>query len=179
MIYVPYEGWGNSFQYHCPASRLRVRLVAAVSVAAGGRGDGARAPADGVPSAGAQAPAGGAATASAAGPRGRIYPAEELRRVARVASARCKKANVPSDSACLLAEAAPFLKYRPEDPDCRYVSGTALSVAECSDFAEGCQSVDPKDLDHQLAALQNAGKDCSREPTEVERTEVLKLAGSP
>ncbi|WP_437814931.1 hypothetical protein [Sorangium sp. So ce1078] len=139
-------------------------------------GDGARAPADGVPSAGVPAPGGG--VASAAGPRARIYPAEELRRVARVASARCKKANSSSDSACLLNEATPFLKYRPEDPDCRYVSGTALSVAECSDFSEGCQSVDPKDLDHQLAALQSAGKDCNREPTEVERAEVLKLAGS-
>ncbi|WP_437968611.1 hypothetical protein WMF04_04650 [Sorangium sp. So ce260] len=143
-----------------------------------GAGDGARAPADGVPSAGAPAPAGGVASASAAGPRARVYPAEELRRVARVASARCKKVSSPSDSACLLNEATPFLKYRPEDPDCRYVSGTALSVAECSDFSEGCQSVDPKDLDHQLAALQSAGKDCNREPTEVERAEVLKLAGS-
>ncbi|XXX78197.1 hypothetical protein WMF30_05445 [Sorangium sp. So ce134] len=143
-----------------------------------GGGDGARTPADGVPAAGAPAAAGGDAMARSAGPRGRIYPAEELRRVARVASARCKKVNALSDSACLLAEATPFLKYRPEDPDCRYVSGTALSVAECSDFAEGCQSVDPKDLDHQLAALQNAGKDCNREPTEIERTEVLKLAGS-
>ncbi|WP_437944925.1 hypothetical protein WME98_28545 [Sorangium sp. So ce296] len=142
--------------------------------------DGARAPADGVPAAGAPvpAPAQNDAAARSAGPRGRVYPAEELRRVARVASARCKKANAPSDSACLLTEATPFLKYRPEDPDCRYVSGTALSVAECSDFSEGCQSVDPKDLDHQLAALETAGKDCDREPTEIERAEVLKLAGS-
>ncbi|WP_437318062.1 hypothetical protein [Sorangium sp. So ce385] len=140
--------------------------------------DGARASADGVPAAGAPAPAQSDAAARSAGPRGRVYPAEELRRVARVASARCKKVNAPSDSACLLAEATPFLKYRPEDPDCRYVSGTALSVAECSDFSEGCQSVDPKDLDHQLAALESAGKDCDREPTEVERAEVLKLAGS-
>ncbi|WP_437279711.1 hypothetical protein WME90_03900 [Sorangium sp. So ce375] len=124
------------------------------------------------------APAGGAAAASPAGPRSRRYPAEELRRVARVASARCKKANAPSDSTCLLSEATPFLKFRPEDPDCRYVSGTALSVAECSDFEEGCQSVDAKDLVHQLEALQTAGKDCHREPTDDERTELLKLAGS-
>ncbi|WP_437590869.1 hypothetical protein [Sorangium sp. So ce1000] len=98
--------------------------------------------------------------------------------MARVASARCKKANASSDTTCLLAEATPFLRYRPEDPDCRYVSGTALSVAECSDFEEGCQSVDAKDLDHQISALQNAGKDCHREPTDAERTEVLKLSGS-
>ncbi|WP_438041710.1 hypothetical protein [Sorangium sp. So ce128] len=124
------------------------------------------------------APAGDTAAAGPAGPRSRRYPLEELRRVARVASARCKKANASSDSACLLTEATPFLKYRPEDPDCRYVSGTALSVAECSDFEEGCQSVDAKDLDHQLAALQNAGKDCNREPTDSERAELLKLLGA-
>lgn len=118
------------------------------------------------------------AAAGPAGPRSRRYPVEELRRVARVASARCKKANASSDSGCLLTEATPFLKYRPEDPDCRYVSGTALSVAECSDFEEGCQSVDAKDLDHQLAALQTAGKDCNREPTDSERAELLKLLGA-
>ncbi|WP_437735010.1 hypothetical protein [Sorangium sp. So ce1335] len=127
--------------------------------------------------AGAPAPAGGAAAAAPARPRARSYPKEELQRVARVASARCKKANAPSDAACLLSEAAPFLRYRPEDPDCRYVSGTAISVAECSDFNEGCQSVDPKDLDHQIAALQTAGKDCNREPTDFEREELLKLVG--
>ncbi|WP_233561124.1 hypothetical protein [Sorangium cellulosum] len=126
----------------------------------------------------AGAPAPAAAAPAPARPRARSYPKEELQRVARVASARCKKANAPSDSACLLNEAAPFLKFRPEDPDCRYVSGTAISVAECSDFNEGCQSVDPKDLDHQIEALQSAGKDCNREPTDYEREELLRLLGS-
>ncbi|WP_437653646.1 hypothetical protein [Sorangium sp. So ce1182] len=142
-----------------------------------GLGEGAPSTAGAGMSSGAPAPAAPAAE-SAARPRGRSYPKEELRRVARVASARCKKANASSDSSCLLNEAAPFLKFRPEDPDCRYVSGTAISVAECSDFNEGCQSVDPKDLDHQMTALQNAGKDCNREPTDFEREEVLKLVGA-
>ncbi|WP_438008084.1 hypothetical protein WME89_04840 [Sorangium sp. So ce321] len=142
-----------------------------------GLGEGAPSTAGAGMSSGAPAPAAPAAE-SAARPRGRSYPKEELRRVARVASARCKKANASSDSSCLLNEAAPFLKFRPEDPDCRYVSGTAISVAECSDFNEGCQSVDPKDLDHQITALQNAGKDCNREPTDFEREEVLKLVGA-
>ncbi|HTN92557.1 MAG TPA: hypothetical protein VL242_53180 [Sorangium sp.] len=142
-----------------------------------GLGEGAPSTAGAGMSSGAPAPAAPAAE-SQARPRGRSYPKEELRRVARVASARCKKANASSDSSCLLNEAAPFLKFRPEDPDCRYVSGTAISVAECSDFNEGCQSVDAKDLDHQIAALQNAGKDCNREPTDFEREEVLKLVGS-
>ncbi|MGK4007366.1 hypothetical protein WMF31_32390 [Sorangium sp. So ce1036] len=132
---------------------------------------------DGVPSPGAPPPA-GAPAATPARPRGRAYPPEELRRVARIAAARCKKANTPTDSACLLTEAAAFLKFRPEDPDCRFVAGTALSVAECTDFNEGCHSVDPADLEHQLAALQNAGKECHREPTDRERDEVLKLAGA-
>ncbi|AUX39589.1 hypothetical protein SOCE26_009830 [Sorangium cellulosum] len=111
-------------------------------------------------------------------PRVRTYPAAELQRVARIAAARCKKANTPSDSTCLLTNASTFLRYPPEDPDCRYVAGTALSVAECTEFEEGCLSVDPEDLVRQLDALQSAGKDCQREPTEVEQTEVLKLAGA-
>lgn len=133
---------------------------------------------DAVPSPGAPPPADASAAASPARPRGRAFPPEELRRVARIAAARCKKASTPTDSACLLTEAAAFLKFRPEDPDCRYVAGTAISVAECTDFNEGCHSVDPSDLDHQLAALQSAGKDCHREPTDREREEVLKLAGA-
>ncbi|WP_437677730.1 hypothetical protein [Sorangium sp. So ce131] len=98
--------------------------------------------------------------------------------MARIAAARCKKANTPSDSTCLRTNASTFLRYPPEDPDCRYVAGTALSVAECTEFEEGCLSVDPGDLVRQLDALQTAGKDCQREPTDIEQTEVLKLAGA-
>ncbi|WP_437781655.1 hypothetical protein [Sorangium sp. So ce1097] len=118
------------------------------------------------------------ASARPAPPRVPMYPSAELERMARIAAARCKKANTPSDEACLLAEASTFLRYPPGDPDCRYVVGTALSVAECSEFEEGCLSVDPGDLVRQLDALQGAGKDCQRDPTDAEKAAVLKLAGA-
>ncbi|KYF72486.1 hypothetical protein [Sorangium cellulosum] len=120
----------------------------------------------------------GDAIAQPAPPRVRTYPAADLERMARIAAARCKKANTPSDAACLVDHASTFLRYPPEDPDCRYVAGTALSVAECSEFEEGCLSVDPGDLVRQLDALQGVGKDCQRDPTDVERAAVLKLAGA-
>ncbi|WP_437571514.1 hypothetical protein [Sorangium sp. So ce542] len=119
-----------------------------------------------------------AASAPPARPRAQMYPAADLERMARVAAARCKKASTPSDASCLLTQASTFLRYPPGDPDCRYVAGTALSVAECSQFEEGCLSVDPGDLVRQLDALQSAGKDCQREPTDAERAEVLRLAGA-
>ncbi|KYF99565.1 hypothetical protein BE20_30890 [Sorangium cellulosum] len=120
----------------------------------------------------------GAASAQPARPRVPMYAAADLERMARIAAARCKKASTPSDAACLLTQASTFLRYPPGDPDCRYVAGTALSVAECSQFEEGCLSVDPGDLVRQLDALQGAGKDCQREPTDAERAEVLRLAGA-
>ncbi|WP_437761617.1 hypothetical protein WMF27_03790 [Sorangium sp. So ce281] len=122
--------------------------------------------------------AAGAASAEPARPRIPMYPAAELDRMARIAAARCKKAGTPSDAACLLTNASTFLRYPPGDPDCRYVAGTALSVAECSEFEEGCLSVDPQDLVRQLDVLQSAGKDCQREPTDAERAEVLRRAGA-
>ncbi|WP_437735013.1 hypothetical protein [Sorangium sp. So ce1335] len=107
-----------------------------------------------------------------------MFAPAELERVARIAAARCKKANAPSDATCLLTQASTFLRYPPGDPDCRYVAGTALSVAECSEFEEGCLSVDPGDLVRQLDALQDVGKDCQRDPTDAEQAAVLKLAGA-
>ncbi|WP_437968617.1 hypothetical protein WMF04_04680 [Sorangium sp. So ce260] len=120
----------------------------------------------------------GAASAPPPRPRVHVYPAADLERMARIAAARCKKASTPSDTTCLMTHASTFLRYPPGDPDCRYVAGTALSVAECSEFEEGCLSVDPEDLVRQLDALGSAGKDCQREPTDAERAEVLRLAGA-
>lgn len=120
----------------------------------------------------------GAASAPPPRPRVHVIPAEDLARIARIAAARCKEASTPSDATCLLTHASTFLRYPPGDPDCRYVAGTALSVAECSEFEEGCMSVDPGDLVRQLDALESAGKDCQREPTDAERAEVLRLAGA-
>ncbi|WP_437486657.1 hypothetical protein WME75_04165 [Sorangium sp. So ce1014] len=122
--------------------------------------------------------AAGAASAPPVRPRVHVYPAADLERMARIAAARCKKAGTPSDATCLLTQASAFLRYPPGDLDCRYVAGTALSVAECSEFEEGCMSVDPGDLVRQLDALESAGKDCQREPTDAERAEVLRLAGA-
>ncbi|WP_437509151.1 hypothetical protein [Sorangium sp. So ce1099] len=152
-----------------PGGSLPV-LVGACALLAGACSEGTARPAAGPPAAGAE-------VAQPARPRVPMYPAPELERMARIAAARCKKANTPSD-ACLLEQAAAFLRYPPQDPDCRYVAGTALSVAECSEFEQGCLSVDPGDLVRQLDALQEAGKDCQRDPTDAERDAVLKLAGA-
>ncbi|MGK3990055.1 hypothetical protein WME99_43835 [Sorangium sp. So ce136] len=145
-------------------------LIGASALLAGACSEGTARPAAGPPAVAVEA-------AQPARPRAPMYPAPELERMARIAAARCKKANTPSD-ACLLEQAAAFLRYPPQDPDCRYVAGTALSVAECSEFEQGCLSVDPGDLVRQLDALQEAGKDCQRDPTDAERDAVLKLAGA-
>lgn len=114
---------------------------------------------------------------TSAGPRSRVFPKSDLKRMARIASARCQKAEKASDATCVLTEAAAFLKYRPEDYDCRHVAGTAISVAECSTFKEGCQNVNEEDLRFQLEALEKAGKQCERQPTDAEQAEVRRLAG--
>lgn len=145
-------------------------LAGACALLAGACSEGTARPAAGPPAVSTEG-------AQPARPRLPMYPAPELERMARIAAARCKKANTPSD-ACLLEQAAAFLRYPPQDPDCRYVAGTALSVAECSEFEQGCLSVDPGDLVRQLDALQEAGKDCQRDPTDAERDAVLKLAGA-
>lgn len=112
------------------------------------------------------------------GPRTRVFPRSDLKRMARIASARCQKAAKASDASCVLAEAAAFLKYRPEDYDCRHVAGTAISVAECSTFKEGCENVNEEDLRFQIEALEKAGKQCERQPTDAEQAEVQRLAGA-
>lgn len=124
------------------------------------------------------APAESSIPETPSGPRSRVFPRADLQRMARIASARCEKAEKASDATCVLTEAAAFLKYRPEDYDCRHVAGTAISVAECSTFKEGCQNVNEEDLRFQIEALKKAGKQCERQPTDAEQAEVRRLAGA-
>lgn len=104
------------------------------------------------------------------------YSTAELRRVARVAVARCANGREVTTDTCLLVEAVALVKYDPADADCRATAAAGLAVAECSEFNTGCDDDQLAEFVRLRTALDEAGKPCTRADWGTDRERILEFA---